>query len=196
MRKKYMVFHRLTVAPLRRLEQHDSFRGIDGFHDACVMADVCTKRGKRQAPAPGVSKSSQLCLAANLHVATTVDNDLHRVAAAGPGVGADLATKNPPTPAYGRRFGTAARYADADVLRTATTRRRDAQRCTNGCRWAAAKIAGKTSVGGGEHRAHSHCGNGRYSTKSKHTQCPLGGKIRRSGEQPYCLYSPQPYLQL
>ena len=53
------------------------------------------------------------------------------MATAGPGVRADLTAKEAASPADGWRFGAAAGNTNANVLRTATARRIDAERRLN-----------------------------------------------------------------
>jgi len=118
-------------------------------------------------------------LTADFNVASTSHDDLHRMATAGPGVGADLTAKQAASPAHRRRLGATARNANRDVLRAAAARRCYAQRGLNGGWWAAADgrwctaaIVGKTGVCRAEYRAQSDCGKGCCSTKSNHW-CPL-----------------------
>ena len=110
-------------------------------------------------------------LATNLGFATSVNDDLHRVTAAGPSVGSDLTAKQATSPAHGRCFGAATRHAYANLCRAAAAWRLYAQRGLDGWWWAAiaASIAaGKAGVGHADHRGHGDCGYYRNSTNSKH----------------------------
>jgi hypothetical protein len=94
-------------------------------------------------------------LTADLHFTTAGDHNLHLMAAARPGVGADLTAQETLLPAHGRCFGAAAWYADTYRRIAAAAGRGHAQR---GLDWWRRAAAGTTSLGiachyraGGQH---------------------------------------------
>ena len=107
-------------------------------------------------------------LAAHLHRATARDHNLHRVATAGPGVGADLPTQEATLPAHGGCFCAATGYTDVDRLVAAAARRIHAQGGLDGRWWAAAWVAGHNVVSADGECRESNSGGDRQETKSKH----------------------------
>ena len=111
-------------------------------------------------------------LAAHSDVAASGDDNLYTVATARPGVGANLPTQESALPTNGGRFGAAARYTDANILRAAAAGWVDTKRGVNGRRAAATRVACVPIGGGRDQGASCHCHDGQHGSNSEHFWCP------------------------
>jgi hypothetical protein len=132
-------------------------------------------------------------LATHFGIATSVDDNLHLVTTAGPGVGSNLTAEQAATPANGRCFSAATWNADTDFLRAAAARRLNTE---NGLDWgwcaAAASVATcKAVVGHTNHGGQGDCGYSRNSTNTKHVSFPSVRQKKRYPRQLtiHCRYS-------